>query len=107
MVVFVVPWPYLLTTKLSCLQKYNFGHTILGGQSEVFKKTLFGNSIEATSGKIEITDVSATTMENMLFYVYHEDQGNLFKGIVIWVVVAQSVIQRSNCESFRQQALVQ
>ena len=24
---FVVLWPYLLTTKLSCLQKNNFGHT--------------------------------------------------------------------------------
>ena len=27
MVIFVVLWPYLLTTKLSCLQKNNFGHT--------------------------------------------------------------------------------
>ena len=25
--VFEVLWPYLLTTKLSCLQKNNFGHT--------------------------------------------------------------------------------
>ena len=83
MAILVVLWPHLLTTKLSCLQKKNFGHTILGGQSEVFKKTLFGNSIEATSGKIEITDISATTMENMLFYVYHEDQGNLLKGTLI------------------------
>ena len=30
MAVFVVLWPYLLTTKLSCLQKNNFGHTVLG-----------------------------------------------------------------------------
>ena len=28
MAVFVVPWPYLLTNKLSCLQKNNFGHTM-------------------------------------------------------------------------------
>ena len=28
MAVFVVLWPYLLTTKLSYLQKNNFGHTI-------------------------------------------------------------------------------
>ena len=27
MVIFVVLWSYLLTTKLSCLQKNNFGHT--------------------------------------------------------------------------------
>ena len=27
MAVFVVLWPYLLTTKFSCLQKNNFGHT--------------------------------------------------------------------------------
>ena len=27
MAVFVVLWPYLLTTKLSGLQKNNFGHT--------------------------------------------------------------------------------
>ena len=41
--------------------------------SEVFKKMLFGNNTEATSGKIEITDISAIAMENLLFYVYHED----------------------------------
>ena len=27
MAIFVVLWSYLLTTKLSCLQKNNFGHT--------------------------------------------------------------------------------
>ena len=31
MTVFVVLWPYLLTTKLSCLRKNNFGHTIQYG----------------------------------------------------------------------------
>ena len=29
--------------------------------------------IESTSGKIEITDISANTMENLLFFIYHED----------------------------------
>jgi hypothetical protein len=29
MVVFIVLWPYLLTTKLRCLQKNNIGHTIV------------------------------------------------------------------------------
>ena len=28
MAVFIVLWPYLLTTKLRCLQKNNIGHTI-------------------------------------------------------------------------------
>ena len=27
MVIFIVLWPYLLITKLSCLQKNNIGHT--------------------------------------------------------------------------------
>ena len=31
MAVFVVLWPYLLTTKLSCLRKNNFVHTIQYG----------------------------------------------------------------------------
>ena len=28
MAIFIVLWPYLLTTKLRCLQKNNIGHTI-------------------------------------------------------------------------------
>ena len=28
MIVFIVLWPYLLTTKLRCLQRKNIGHTI-------------------------------------------------------------------------------
>ena len=32
MAVFVVLWPYLLTTELRCLQKNNIGHTKRGGQ---------------------------------------------------------------------------
>ena len=31
MVIFIVLWPYLLTTKLRCLQKNNIGHTMQGG----------------------------------------------------------------------------
>ena len=52
---------------------------ILSGQSGVFKKMLEKNKkrkhdmVEATTGKIEISDTSATTMENLLFYIYHED----------------------------------
>jgi hypothetical protein len=35
MAIFVVLWSYLSTTKLSCLQKNNFGHTISGTSSAV------------------------------------------------------------------------
>ena len=31
MVIFIVLWPYLLTTLLRCLQKNNIGHTVEGG----------------------------------------------------------------------------
>ena len=31
MVIFIVLWPYLLATKLRCLQKNNIGHTKGGG----------------------------------------------------------------------------
>ena len=64
----------LSDVKIHCGGKVFSCHkVILSGQSEVFKNMLFGNSIEATSGKIEITDISASAMENLLFYVYHED----------------------------------
>ena len=63
----------LSDAKIHCGGKVFCCHKIiLSGQSEVFKKTLFGNGIEATSGKIEITDISASAMENLLFYVYYE-----------------------------------
>ena len=64
----------LSDVKIHCGGKVFSCHkVILSGQSEVFKNMLFGNSIEATSGKIEIIDISASAMENLLFYVYHED----------------------------------
>ena len=51
---------------------------------------LSGNSHEATSGKIEITDASATTMENLLFYIYHEDlQKDDAKDIVDLLIQAE------------------
>ena len=28
--------------------------------------------IEGTSGKIEVNDIAAETMENLLFYLYHD-----------------------------------
>ena len=61
--------------KIHCDGKvFNCHKIILSGQSEVFKNMLVENDfIESTSGKIEITDISATTMENLLFFIYHED----------------------------------
>ena len=64
----------LSDVKIHCDDKvFNCHKLILSGQSEVFKMILSGNSNEATSGKIEITDASAITMKNLLFYIYHED----------------------------------
>ena len=64
----------LSDVKIHCDGKvFNCHKIILSGQSEVFKMILSGNSNEATSGKIEITDASAITMKNLLFYIYHED----------------------------------
>lgn len=55
-------------------QVFDCHKIILSGQSGVFKKMLVENDmVEATSGKIEINDASATTMKNLLFYIYHED----------------------------------
>ena len=61
--------------KIHCDGKVFNGHKIiLSGQSEVFKNMLVENDfIESSSGKIEITDISATAMENLLFFIYHED----------------------------------
>ena len=73
----------LSDVKIHCGGKVFSCHKIiLSGMSEVFKKTLFGNSTEATSGKIEITDISASAMENLLFYVYHED----IDGAKVWIL---------------------
>ena len=41
MAIFVVLWSYLLTTKLRCLQKNNFGHTTGAQHSRGQIKTLF------------------------------------------------------------------
>ena len=40
MAVFIVLWPYLLTTKLRCLQKNNIGHTIMQCPDNKEKKYL-------------------------------------------------------------------
>ena len=73
----------LSDVKIHCGGKaFSCHKIILSGMSEVFKKMLFGNSTEATSGKIEITDVSASAMENLLFYVYHED----IDGAKVWIL---------------------
>ena len=61
--------------KIHCDGKvFNCHKIILSGQSEVFKNMLVENDfIESTSGEIKIIDISATAMENLLFFIYHED----------------------------------
>jgi len=61
--------------KIHCDGKvFNCHKLILSGQSEVFKKMLVENDcVEATTGEIKITDTPATAMENLLFFIYHED----------------------------------
>ena len=44
MAVFIVSWPYLLTTKPRCLQKNNIGHTKEPPVLVVIRCTLEGNS---------------------------------------------------------------
>ena len=47
MAILVLLWPYLLTTKLSCLQKNNFGHNIEGEcqiEEDNFLQALFAKS---------------------------------------------------------------
>ena len=66
--------------KIICDGKvFNCHKLILSGQSEVFKKMLDieNKFVEATSGEIKITDtmpkITATTMENLIFFMYHEN----------------------------------
>ena len=61
--------------KIHCDGKvFNCHKIILSGQSEVFKNMLVENDfIESTSGEIKIINISATAMENLLFFIYHED----------------------------------
>ena len=66
--------------KIHCDGKVFYCHKlILSGHSEVFKKMLDVEYkfVEATSGEIKITDtmpkITATTMENLIFFMYHEN----------------------------------
>ena len=59
MAIFVVLWPYLLTTKLSCLQKNNFEHTILVNIPNLYclyfvsrKKKIWINLIQTWYGSV-------------------------------------------------------
>ena len=46
--VFVVLWPYLLTTKLDCLQKNTFGHAMNMDENKNASGLEFGRSEMAT-----------------------------------------------------------
>jgi len=70
-------------------QVFDCHKIILSGQSGVFKKMLVENDmVEATSGKVEINDTSATTMKNLLFYIYHEDLYENEANIVLDLLMA-------------------
>ena len=61
--------------KICCEDKiYGCHKLVLISQSEVFKRMLSSKMKEATSGEIKITDISAKTMKDLLFFMYH---GNL------------------------------
>ena len=71
----------LSDVKIHCDGKvFNCHKLILSGQSEVFKKMLDVENkfVEATSGEIKITDtlpkITATAMENLIFFMYHENE---------------------------------
>ena len=38
--------------------------------------------VEAKTGEIKITDITASAMEMLLFYIYHDDLDEAMKGIV-------------------------
>ena len=65
---------------------------ILSNQSEVFKSMLSngcGSMIEASTGEIKIKDISAETMESLLYFLYF-DHENL-KGTLLLVKLLQGV----------------
>merc|ERR1719228_2573599 len=58
--------------KICCEDKiYGCHKLVLISQSEVFERMLSSKMKEATSGEIKITDISAKTMKDLLFFLYH------------------------------------
>ena len=59
---------------------------ILSKQSEVFKTMLSdgcGSMIEASTGEIKIKDISADTMESLLYFLYFDHE--ILKGALLFV----------------------
>ena len=50
MAIFIVLWPYLLTTKLRCLQKKNIGHTTAAAHTAALPAIRFSNKAEDFDG---------------------------------------------------------
>jgi len=63
--------------KIFCEEKtFDCHKLVLASQSEVFKSMLItSNMSETTSGEIRITDISAYTIHNLLFFLYHGELG--------------------------------
>ena len=68
MAIFVILWSYLLTTKLSCLQKNNFGHTNQG-------------TLEKQESICPYCNYKARALHKLKIHIDSKHQGNLLKGI--------------------------
>ena len=67
--------PEFSDVKIVCEGKTFHCHkNVLSCQSSVFKTMLNDSDmVEAKSGEIKITDIFSFTMENLLFFIYHDD----------------------------------
>ena len=67
--------PEFSDVKIICEGKTFHCHkNVLSCQSSVFKTMLNDSDmVEAKSGEIKITDIFSFTMENLLFFIYHDD----------------------------------
>ena len=65
----------LSDVKIFCEDKiFDCHKTILCCQSEVFKGMLMNEKmVEAVTGEIRIKDISAKTMKDLLYFIYHDD----------------------------------
>ena len=65
----------LSDVKIFCEDKiFDCHKTILCCQSEVFKGMLMNEKmVEAATGEIRIKDISAKTMKDLLYFIYHDD----------------------------------
>ena len=87
MAVFVVPWPYLLTNKLSCLQKNNFGHTMPLGdtaKNESLPNKFILDSVQDLNFSIGHSNLS-TTEKNSFFDISLQKWGTILLHSYMWL----------------------